>query len=293
MRRLTLIALISLFSGGLLQGHETFLRPESHTQIPGKAFEVVVFTGNFDRSVFPMNEASIETLELHSLGNNSSISTSDWKTINSGSKFWGTKQRVTAKLGGTDLRDTASFTLTIKKAGTHLIGVEFSQARIALDVPKFNKYLEGEAYLDLDIAELGFTDPSDVIVEGYTKIAKTIVQVGDVITENATKPIGHIVEIVPLVNPSKVKIGNTLDLQILHKGLPIADQSVVIGWKPGAFKRSMDTIVVYKSNNEGVISLPITQSGIWWANFILIKHTPENEELDFASLWSSLTFNIQ
>ena len=136
------------------------------------------------------------------------------------------------------------------------------------------------------------TNPTDVIKERYTKFAKTIVQVGKTISDNVTKPVGHRVEIVPTQNPAQTKKGGTLTFLILMNGDPLPDQNVVFGREPGAFKNPEDTILVIKSDSQGMLNLPITHEGLWWVHFINIQPADEDDEMDFVSLWSSLTFRI-
>lgn len=278
---------------GSTVAHETLLRPPSHNLDVGDFIRIAVFVGNFDRSVYAIGEDRVVQLNLHTDNGHSAIPTKGWELVHSGTKLWETRQRVAAKLGGTDLRDSASFPFTVKKEGTHVIGLECLSSRVALELPKFQKYLDTEAYKDVDMAALGFTEDSDIVLEKFQKLAKTIIQVGDSVTDNVTQPIGLSVEIVPMSNPSRLKKGDKLDLKILHQGNPLEGQSVVVGWKPGAFKQSMDTVVVYKTDVDGIVTIPLDRTGIWWANFILLEPTEEHEELDFESLWSSLTFQIQ
>ncbi|QXD25922.1 DUF4198 domain-containing protein [Opitutia bacterium ISCC 51] len=275
-----------------LQAHETFLRPDKHKIEPGEALGMTVVTGTFDRSVFPQPITTVDKLKYHSANGTYDVDYSDWNSTNSTSKIWRFKERVASKLGGTDLRDTSSFSFTPQNAGTLIVGIDFKQERIAQDYEAFNKYITTEAHSDLSAEVLGFNEPSDIIVEGYTKIAKTIIQVGDEYTENVTQPIGQRIEIVPLMHPSRTKKGDTLKLQALHLGIPLQNQSILVSRKPGALKKSMDLITVYKTNDAGIIEFPVTDSGIWWANTIFLEPTSENQDLNVLSLWGSLTFEI-
>jgi len=292
MQRLLLFITLGLLTISKLAAHETFLRPLEHKVNADQTFNVAVFTGNFDRSVFPLYDHSIDELELHSSAGSSDVDPMDWERVTSGSKWWVFKQKVVGKLGGIDQRDVSLFKMSVNKPGSVVLAIDFERERIAMDLLKFKTYLDTEAFDDIPLSDYGFEKPEDIILEGYTKIAKTIIQVGDTVTENVTKPVGQRIELVPLKHPYKTKKGGSMDIQVLHLGSPLPDQSIVVSWEPGAFEDSMDQLKVYKSDEKGVISFPIKKSGTWWANTIFIEPALNEEDLDFVSLWGSLTFEI-
>ncbi len=292
MQRLQLLILMSLLITSKLVAHETFLRPLEHKVKVDQSFNVAVFTGNFDRSVFPMPEHSIDELELHTSAGSSTIDPIDWQRITSGSKWWVFKQKVVGKLGGIDQRDASLFKMSVQKPGSVVLAIDFERERIGMELEKYQTYLDTEAHDDTSLQEYGFSEPDDIIVEGYTKIGKAIIQVGDSITENVTQPVGQRIELVPLNHPQKVKKGGNMKLQVLHLGTPLPGQSISVSWEPGAFKDSMDQLQVYKSDQDGIISFPIQKAGIWWANTIYLEPAHDEDDLDFVSLWGSLTFEI-
>ena len=292
MHRIIPSYLIIMLLPAWLVAHDTLLRPESHLTKPNKPFEVAVFTGDFDRSVYPLGEERVEDLSVHTEAAKMEVEPINWQRLMGGSKFWQFKQRVVGKLGGIDQRDASLFEMSIEKAGSVVLAVDFEQERIALELDKYQTYLDEEAYDDLNLAEHGFTEPEDIIVEAYTKIGKTIIQVGDSITDNVTKPVGQRIELVPLSHPAKLQKGQSLSIQVFYSGKPLAHQSIVVGYEPGAFKNSLDFKQVYKSDQEGIIQVPLNHAGIWWANTIFIEEAPADEGLDFISWWGSLTFEI-
>lgn len=292
MQRLLLLTVLGLFINSTLLAHETILRPFDHKVDVDEIFDVAVFTGNFDRSVYPMTEASIEELELHTNKETTEVSPSDWKRMSAGSKWWIFKQKVVGKLGGIDQRDVSLFNMSINSAGSAILAVDFERERVALGLEEYQTYLDTEAFDDLSLKEYGFTEPDDIIVEAYTKIGKTIIQVGDRVTDNVIKPVGQRIELIPLKHPYSIKKGDTMEIQVLHLGKPLPDQSIVVSLEPGAFKDSMDKLKVYKSDDKGTVSFPITKTGTWWANTIFIEPAPTEDGLDFTSLWGSLTFEI-
>jgi uncharacterized GH25 family protein len=54
----------------------------------------------------------------------------------------------------------------------------------------------------------------------YENYAKALIQAGNAQNSDFATPVGHGIEIVPLENPFLKKTGDTLRLQVLHKGKP-------------------------------------------------------------------------
>lgn len=273
--------------------HETFLRPDDHYIHPNTPSQIRLFTGKFDRSIFPISETMIADLFLQSDSGNEPITPEDWETITSGSWTWSNLQKVTAKLGGVDLRDTGSFTLQPLEEGSFTLVMELYRARVAIDTPKFLSYLHEEAYSEMDIQALGFTGEGEIIQERYTKHAKAIIQVGNALTSNVTEPTGQTIEIIPQRNPAEVKKGEELEFLVLLNNAPLTNQSVMAGRGKGAFEKAENLFAVYKTDNAGRFSLPITDNGNWWANAIWITPQTTQDDVDFVSEWASLTFEIK
>ena len=293
MYPIKLSGLIAILSCCYLGAHETFFRPEKYKIRVDEPLKIKIFTGSFDGSVFPMPPHKVKSLKLHTAAQSSELDSDGWLPIEKGSYVWRFSQRVAAKLGRMDSRESSSYLFSTSEEGTHIIGLELTPSRIGMEKPKYQSYLDNEAHLVFDLDKLGFTEPDDIVIESYTKIAKTIIQVGKKTTDNVTQPIGQKVEIVPLTHPAEIKKGDTLSLKIFHDGVPLINHPLSVGRNAGALKLSIDTIEVHKSDESGIVTFPITHSGIWWANFIYIQTLPDNETMDFASHWATLNFRIQ
>ena len=54
----------------------------------------------------------------------------------------------------------------------------------------------------------------------YEEYAKALINVGKEADDSFKRPVGHSLEIVPLINPSELKTGEFLPIQVLFKGKP-------------------------------------------------------------------------
>ena len=102
-----------------------------------------------------------------------------------------------------------------------------------------------------------------------------------------SKVVGLPLEIVPLSNPFKLKIGNTLQVRVLFQGQPLPDAN--LGWDhPGDGEPPNGTV---RTNLNGEALIPIQKVGL-----VTIRLThmvrPKAVDYEWESFWTTLTFSI-
>lgn len=103
--------------------------------------------------------------------------------------------------------------------------------------------------------------------------------------------LGHDLELVPLSDPAKIKVGETLRIKVLFRGKPLADAEVERG--DGKTAIAEKDIPKFKTDAEGVAALPIVKRG---PCLLVIDHratpsaTPDQATADLynATIW----FNV-
>jgi hypothetical protein len=177
--------------------------------------------------------------------------------------------------------------VTLGESGTYVVGASLKPNEIRLTAAQFNEYLQVDGLPG--IYELrkreGLLDED--AVEHYSKYPKTLIQVGDRLDETPTKPLGLALEIVPQVNPYRLKSGDKLGVIVLFRGKPLRDAD--IAWTfPG---RGDSFAGSTKTDAEGKASIPFVQAGPY---VIRLTHMewiklPTHE---WESFWTSLTFEV-
>ena len=277
----------------LAQGHDVFLRPTAYHVNPGKEVDVIVFDGDFEESVYAITTGSVDHLQKSNSNGIQIAETSSWSAIEKDSPLWLETKKKNGVLSGVDLTHTSSFKFKPETSGSHVLGLTIYEFRIAFSLEEFIEYLKSEAALEWDMSAYGFTDPNGLIRERYTKTAKTIITVGNEVSKQATEPMGLLVEIVPLTHPSKAKVGEALQFRLYEAGEYLADHPVIIGRKDGLGSGQENDRLVLQSDNEGIITLPVSKPGIWYLKFIKLAPSPEDDRMDFFSRWASLTFELK
>lgn len=180
--------------------------------------------------------------------------------------------------------------------GTGLAGVAAHPDYIALPVEMFTNYLEHEGMTD---ALAAFKEGNNLttIRERYTKHAKAVFQVGKPLTDDYKTPLGYKVEIFVDRNPGEVKVGEEMPIRVLYEGKPLANQIVYVGQgkkNPGQ-KATVPEAAVYslKTDAEGRAKFKIPDKDKWYVQLIHMRKLANDEDADYESNWSTITFEVR
>lgn len=169
--------------------------------------------------------------------------------------------------------------------GTHVIGFESYHATSVLKAKKFNQYAKDEGLTEI-LSHREAKGQNDIAgKELYSRKAKTIVQVGEAMTDNALKPIGHTLEIVPLEHPYKLS-DNTLSVQVLFKGKPLSNALIDAA---SLVDHSVEVQAV-KTDSEGKATFKLNVEGPVMLNTVWGVPLTNSSAADFETYFSSLTF---
>ena len=174
-----------------------------------------------------------------------------------------------------------------KNAGIYVVGIQTEPKLITLEADEFNAYLvsDGLPHIYRLRSEEKILDQAGR--ERYSKSPKALIQVGTDEIGDPSKVVGLPLEIVPLDNPFKLKIGNTLRVRVLFQGQPLPDAN--LGWdRPGDGEPPSGTV---RSNSDGEALIPIQSVGMMT---IRLTHMirPKAEDYEWESFWTTLTFRI-
>jgi uncharacterized GH25 family protein len=181
----------------------------------------------------------------------------------------------------------------LSTAGTHLLVLQTdNRAQTHLPSIRFNDYLRVEgltpALEERTRAHRMDTDGS----ERYSRCAKAIVQVGSSGPESKSqieKAVGLPLEIVPDANPYAVPRVSMMPIHVIYEGRPL----------PGALVKLTDLqndaapfeTHLTDQNGRAVFAMP--SSGKWLLNVIWTKVLPRSDEMDFETVFSSLSFGFK
>lgn len=173
------------------------------------------------------------------------------------------------------------------KSGIHIVAVETEPKLITLEADEFNAYLVSDGLPHIYRLRSEEKTLDQVGHERYSKSPKALIQVGNDDMGDPSRVVGLPLEIVPLDNPFKLKIGDTLRVRVLFKGEPLQDAN--LGWDhPGDGEPPSGTV---RSNSDGDALVPIQSVGLMTIRLTHMTR-PKAEGYEWESFWTTLTFRI-
>lgn len=185
-----------------------------------------------------------------------------------------------------------SFEITPTIPGSHVVALSTRTRRVRLKASDFAEYLDvnGLDAIAEMLDELG--EAKRPAVERYAKWAKAVVDVGEPEEPEQSpawsRPVGHTLEIVPLVDPNQVIPGGKLVVRVVYEGEPLAEASL-IGGKAGGPAGEVFT----KTDIDGLAEVTIASAGRWYVRAIHMIRHDDDPEVRWESFWATLTFEVR
>jgi len=101
------------------------------------------------------------------------------------------------------------------------------------------------------------------------------------------RPTGLALEIVPLVDPMQLKMGDDLPVQVFSEGKPLAGVALNTDYLNDPHAMSA------KTDGNGKTTLFVRNDGLNVIGVAHVKQTPDNPEVDQVSYFATLSFSLQ
>lgn len=174
-----------------------------------------------------------------------------------------------------------------ERAGLHIVAVETQPKLITLSADQFNEYLVADGLphiYRLRANEKSLDQPGR---ERYSKFPKALLNVGDARAGDPSRVLGLTLELVPLDDPFRLKVGETLRVRVLFRSEPLADAN--LGWDhPDDGEPPSGTV---RSNAKGEALIPIARTGLMTVRLTHMTR-PKTGDYEWESFWTTLTFRI-
>ena len=159
---------------------------------------------------------------------------------------------------------------------------------ISLDAGKFLEYLKEEGLAEVIAWRVKHGETDKPGRERYTKFAKSLLNT-DAGDSFFAQPLGFPIEILPLVNPSKLHRGDKLPVKVMFRGSAAAGFQIEAA---RAFNGNSQTTVIGRTGKDGRIDVPIDRAGQWRLHSLHMERCADPQAADWESFWASLTFEI-
>jgi len=266
MKKLSLAAVL-IFNAS---AHDLYLMPAHFTVKPGERLSIAIHNGD----AFPESEDAPVLSRLRDV-----------------------------KLGAAPVRNLRELPtkavgeVVVTGTGSRILTTRTIPSFIELKSADFEKYLVEESLDHVRQYRQEHNESAQPGRERYAKFAKAIVTSGTS-DESYRKPVGFAIEFVPEQDPSKLKVGDELTVQVLHDGKPSFNLSVEAS-------NETDTKIVGRLDSSGHIRVPITRAGRWRLHTLAMRRASQAKATgdasedakakaaDWESFWASLTFEIR
>ena len=176
------------------------------------------------------------------------------------------------------------FRMRLRTTGGHVIAVDLSPKEIELKPEQVAEYLDeigaGAALRD----EWKNMPEPKRWREVYTKHAKTFVRIGNA-DEAWRDAAGSTLEIVPLADPTSLRAGDTLTLQLLEDGKPLANFSV------GVAHESDPKGTLQTTDGAGQTAVRLEKSGRYLLRATHVRRANRGDA-DWVSDFTTMTFTV-
>lgn len=274
MSLLRLVLCVALL-WGTAGAHDLFLKFESWFLAPNSDVEVDLFNGTFDSSDNVITrDRMLDVSVVGADGSREHPAAEQWRDVDN-------RTRLAFRTGA---------------SGTYVIGVSTGARVFELSGEDFDGYLEHDGVLDVLEARRAAGILGEPARERYSKHVKAIAQVGAERTDAALTALAYPIEIVPLVNPYRLDVGDVLPVRVDENGAPLAGQLVYASH--GAHHvhdEDGNHVEAFRGRTDaaGVVRIPIEAPGRHYVRLIRMGETPDEPDVDYESNWATLTFEMR
>ena len=148
---------------------------------------------------------------------------------------------------------------------------------------EFTDYLKEEGLERIIAARQAAGESEKPAKELYARYAKIAIRNGAGSGAHLTRPVGLKAEFVPASDPTALKPGESLTVQLLTDGKPVAGAAVDAVSDAGSVRGETDA--------DGRVTLKIDREGAWLIRTVHMVALNGSPEADWESYWVTLSFH--
>jgi hypothetical protein len=180
--------------------------------------------------------------------------------------------------------------LPLKSAGAYLAVMTIAPRIENMKGEEFTDYLKEEG-LDRVIAARATAGESNAAArERYARYAKAAVRTGAGDGAHLTRPVGLKAEFIPSTDPTLLRQGQSLTVQLVAGGQPVADAAIT------AINENGGMPLRGRSDANGRVTYTLDRAGAWLVKTVHMVRLPKTDaeaEAEWESFWVTLAFNTQ
>ncbi|HYF31422.1 MAG TPA: DUF4198 domain-containing protein [Chitinophagaceae bacterium] len=263
MKKPLLLSFLLLFTA-LLSGHEFWLHPDKFIYRTGEQVNIQFLVGeNYVGEHWKGDRTRIQTLWLY---------------------YANVIDNCANQLAGSE--SDKHLQMAFFEEGTMMFTFNNLNSFIEMDAIKFNEYLKEDGLLDALEYRAMHHEGDSMGRELYQRSAKTLVQVGEKLTDTYKKQTTLPVDIIPDENPYSLRDGERLKVRVLFHKKPLPNAAVKV------WHRNNEQTVKheFRTNQKGELEFPVFTSGRWMVSTVKMTRLQKHPRANWQSYWGSLTW---
>jgi uncharacterized GH25 family protein len=181
----------------------------------------------------------------------------------------------------------------LPRRGVYL-GVMTSKSHTApMKAQAFTEYLREEGLENVIEARRRAGEAEADGRERYSRYAKVVLRTGAGNASHVTRPTGLKSELVPSADPSSLRVGDRLTVQLLTDGRPVRGVRIT-GISASATASANFQPAIAVTDAEGKVTFTLDQDGAWLIRTLhMVRVRPTDDSpADWESYWVTLSFRM-
>jgi len=199
-------------------------------------------------------------------------------------------QQQAVRITGED--EPGSAQIALIEPGSYVLAFASNPSFSDLEAQRFDRYVDQEGLSAVAADRAARPDRTQNGTELYARRAKTLLQVGQVLTENVTRPIGQTLEIVPLVNPFRSEVAQSgagpLPLQVLWRGKPLEGATL-----SAAALDDTGEATMFTTDADGMVTIRAWAGQATLFSVVWGVPAPDDARADYFTIFASLTVGAE
>ncbi|MEE4536884.1 MAG: DUF4198 domain-containing protein [Erythrobacter sp.] len=263
----TAIAALTLALATAAHAHSFWLEPADHTPEPGEEIIVGFKVGDVSDGARDVADWGLHWERIAALRLFGPDGTADMQRA----------VRTTAE------GEPGSARIQAPPPGSYILAFASNPSFSDLEAERFDRYVAHEGLTAIAADRNARGDGANG-TELYARRAKALLQIGDRMTPNVTRPIGQTLEIVPRQNPFALGEGAPLELQVLWRGEPLEGALVNAGALDGTGSPQGAT-----TSADGIVTVPAPGEGSMLYSVVWGVPATNDGRADYFTIFASLT----
>jgi len=174
----------------------------------------------------------------------------------------------------------------VNEPGLHIVAYRSNNARVDLEPEKFEQYLKEEGLESIIAERARRIESQKPSREAYSRSVKSLLCAGDC-ARGGDRAVGLALELVSENNPYAARAGEKMPFLLLWNGKPL-EGALVVALSKGSPEKKLSA----RTDASGRVTFRLPRGGIWLVKTVHMTRAPAGEDVDWESLWASLTFEL-